>query len=124
MTGFPAGSEYDNATLENFILALGGNIGLRVVGAKFQWDSTNSEVDVTNIMGGMSPYCNRTATGLYTITYETSFRNIAAPLKSTAANYQVHLYDATISGCKVMLLNANTMALTDDVAFFVGCFGR
>ena len=124
MAGLITTDQYDNATLDNWLMSISGNPGIRSIGAKFQWDSVNSEVDVTNVMGGMSAYCNKTATGLYTITFETPFRTIAAPKLACGEDYQVHLYESTLKGCKVSLRKSVDMSLTDEAPFWVSVWGR
>lgn len=126
MPGMLSTSSYINATLDNWLMTLSGNIGVRIIGANVVYSSTLGRCDVTPVVGGISPLVTRTAEGLYTLTWELPFTNKPAVLPSVHdVTHQAHVYEVTNTGCKVMtLLYSGGAWEVEDIAFSVTAAGR
>ena len=111
MVGFSSTDQYDNATLDNFAMMLGGSLGFRIGSASI--DHTTDGIVVTQMSGDISAYVNNTSTGLYTITFENDYTiipGVLANMWDTNRDHQAHVYEVTRTGCKVMIGYYNGVA--------------
>ena len=100
MVGFNDSNSFDNATLDNFVISLGGAQGNRIIGARVITVGTTPSAE--NILGGLSVYVSLTATGNYTLTWDGDFeRTPALFVKTDTTSTQAVPYSVTTSGCKV-----------------------
>ena len=128
MVGFSSTDQYDNATVDNWPMTIDHTAGLRLCGGKVLCSS--SAITWVPMPGGVGAYIERTATGLYTVVYERSFRKTPHPMvgtyEGTNYNWQAHVYEATGGGCKVMTsaYAGAAWALSSDVDWQIVVVGR
>lgn len=126
MGGYKSTDAYSSTVLGKFILALDGFPGLRQCSISAVYDSSNAEVKVTPMTGGISTYVNRISIGLYTVQYAPPGKAVMG-VKVTCINknYQATVYNPTDKQCNVKITDVN--ADPDELAdaeFIFTCFGR
>ena len=124
MVGFSDTSVYDNATLDNWLMTAGWGLGHRMLGALIQIDSSYN-ITVSNLLGGISPYVERSSTGLYTVTFELQFSEQPAIFAACLQQAdQAFVYSPSKSGCNIVLrrYSGGSWAL-DDFPFAIYAIG-
>lgn len=125
MVGFQSTDQYDNATLDNWIMSIAQGQGYRCCSANIAMESDNS-MKVTQISGGISAFVTRTSTGLYTVTFSDDFKNIPfiMPIVSNKAQ-DANVSSPTVSGCTITTVSyAGAAWSLDDVDFKIVAVGR
>jgi hypothetical protein len=127
MTGWNDTDQYDNATVDNWVMTLGGALGLRFCGASVEYDSTAGTTDVTNILGSISPNTTRSSTGLQKHQYSPAGGKDVMGVFPTASDVdnQVFVYSAGKDDFRIMTLTwtGADFELSDE-PYYVYTLGR
>ena len=116
MTGFRSTGAYSNAVVDNWLMTLNGDRGSRIMGARIIYES--GIVVVYDILGGIGASVTRTATGLYTVVYESPGKDALLPFVTVAGNDEAAFaYLVTSEGCSVKTLRYTGSWVLRDIEF-------
>ena len=126
MVGFRSTDAYSNAVIDNWLMIPGtADIGTRIMGALCEYNSTTAVVDVDDVLGGIGASVTRTATGLYTIVYESPGKTVLLPYVSVSdPAHKGIVYEFTDTGAKVKTLSFAVSWSLADIPFCLYVVGR
>ena len=126
MTGFRSSDAYSNSVLDNWLMIPGvTDLGTRVMGSLCSYNVVTGVVDVYDILGGIGAGVTRSATGLYTIVYESPGKVVLLPFVGTGAPSQKGIvYEISNTGAKVKTVEYSASWALADVDFCLYAVGR
>lgn len=76
---FSDDDQYDSDTLKKWLMTTDGMQGIRVVGARIEYNTSDASTEVTQVLGGISGAVTRTAAGKTTAQYKSPAKKQMAP---------------------------------------------